>query len=181
MLICLGGFLGSGRRILARKLAEKHQFHLYNIGSKKIHRHVFKKNGRVKEVVLQPNTEKLRLFLYERIIEDFPRLSKMHPDTIVNDEFHRETPREYFLAEARKYFGTVVFIWIDSDEIHVRGRLRDMVEIGMLPDFGRALKGWRRATRTFDPPKPDTRVFRCANADDVEAEALWALIQTPEN
>lgn len=181
MLICLGGFLGSGRRILARKLAERHRFHLYDIGSKKIRRHVFKKNGRVKEVALQPNTEELRLFLYQRIIEDFPRVSKMYPDTIVNDEFHREMPREYFLSEARKYFDPVVFIWIDSDEIHAKGRLRHMVEIGMLPDLGRALKGWRRATRTFDPPKPDTRMFRCVNADNAEAEELWALIQTPKN
>lgn len=177
MLICLGGFLGSGRRILARKVANKYGLHLYDAESKKAHLHVFDKNGRVKEVLQRPTTDELRRFLFSRIIEDFPKLAKMYPDMIIHDAFHRAKPRTYFFAEAKKYFDPVVFIWIDSDEAHVEARVRHMQEIGLVGRFETAVQRRKKAVLAFEQLGPDTPVFKCVQADDAEVEALWALIQ----
>ncbi|HTR18613.1 MAG TPA: hypothetical protein VMH91_01370 [Candidatus Paceibacterota bacterium] len=176
MLILLGGFLGSGRKMLAKQLAYRQKFYLYDTEAKKMHHPEFQSDGSVKEVTEPPKSEEQRMFLYKRIVDDFPRLSKMYPDTVIEEAFHRIGPRDYFITEAKKFFDPVVFVWVDSDEAHVEERMRRMVKLGLVKNLSEAMNRRRRAARHFNQD-PSMRVFKCVKADSAEADALWTLVR----
>jgi hypothetical protein len=178
MLICLGGILGNGRKILAQKIARSHNLYLYDTDSKKIHFHVREKDGSVREVTRRPRTTELRSFLYKRILEGLPRLAKMYPDMLIDDSFHMKEPREHFLTEARKCFDDVTFVWVDSDPSHVEQRLEKLEKMGLIKNVEKVKERRLHAMRMFEPLPSDVPVFMCESADDVEAEALWALIES---
>lgn len=178
MLILLGGFLGSGRKRLARQLAKTYGFHLYDTEAKKTHRSVFQEDGSVKDVVQRPRTNELRSLLYKTILDNLPVESKMYPDTIIEDSFHLKEPREFLIKEAAKYFAPIVFVWIDSDETHVEERLRRIVERGLIANVEEGHRRRRGAIHQFDGLNPGSHVFKCVRGDQAEVDALWALIQT---
>lgn len=178
MLICLGGFLGSGRRILARRLSTRLKFYYYDTESKKLHRHTFNKSGHVREETQHSTTDKEQLFIYEKILKDFPLISKMHRDVVIDDSFHRAKPREYFLVEARKYFDTIVFVWIDSDEEHVANRFRLMQITGMTNGIRGALQRREREQKEFEPFESSPLTFHHALSNDKAAGRLIELIRT---
>lgn len=178
MLICLGGFLGSGRKLLARIIAEKYGLHYYDIDAHKMHRLIVSTGGRgVRDVPVQPTTDEYRMQIYRNVLADFSRLAKMYPDIVVDDAFHRRLPRETFLKEARKYFGSVVFVWIDSDESHVMERLTVLRARRIIRSEKKALARREKAAQEFEPLKPDTRVFKCVLGDQAEGEALMSLVR----
>ena len=178
MLVVLGGLLGSGRRVLARKLAEQQHFHLYDMDAKYPHRHVFDETGRAKEVTVRLHTDEARLSLYKRVLEDMPKLSKMHPNIVLEDPFTRAKPRDAFFNAARKHFDRVVFVWIDSDEPNVTKRLELMRRKGLIQSIQTALERRKMVAAGLERLDPSTRVFKCMLADDVETKALWTLINS---
>ena len=177
MLIVLGGFLGSGRKALAQKLADCKGMYLYDMEAKYMHTLVRGKDGTVSEVKRRPTKDFQRLWIYQRVLQELPMLSKLHPDTIVDAVFQRRQPRKYFLEEAKKYFKPVVFVWIDSDESHVEERLRWMKARRIIPTVEDGIRRRQAAANLFDGLDPGERVFKCVRGDAAEADALWTLIQ----
>ena len=72
MLILLGGFLGSGRAFLARKLAQELEFHYCDINDYKMRAYFVGADRLVHEHIQEPLNDKARLFLYERVAKDLP-------------------------------------------------------------------------------------------------------------
>lgn len=180
MLVVLGGLLGSGTRTLANELAMKYGLYRYEIDSKKLRKPVLGPHGNF--TILQPNTDEERLRIYKNIFKDFPLLSKMYPDVIVDDVFHRKSPREYFLSEARKYYESVVFVWIDSDDESVKIRLTRMEKAGKVPSFAEAMhrREWAQSTLQLPVPPPLRFSYWVSGDERIAAEqtaALWKLIQ----
>jgi len=116
MLICLGGIFGSGRKVLAKKLSERLQYHYFDISDKKFRRLIRDDKGVVHERVVQPRTSVERKQLYEKALREMPLLSKMYPDMVMDDGFYLREPRDYFFAEVKKYFDPVIFIWVDTTD-----------------------------------------------------------------
>jgi hypothetical protein len=123
MLICIGGLPGSERRAFAQALATHLGFHYYDINGKKRRYPVFTKEGMVVRSS-HPKTDEERIMLYEKVLKDFQMLSKLYPDTVVDDVFHRAGPREQFFSRARVFFPDVRVIWIDSDDTGTETRIR---------------------------------------------------------
>lgn len=152
MIIVLGGFVYNGRHILARHLAAITGAHLFPVGDKKLKD--LRKPASAADNVLHPDSDAEYDTLYKKILADLPLLVKMHDTVIVDDPFHREGPRERFLAEAKKLDETI-FIWIDSPDETVKSRLPYLRKIGAARNEAEAYR--RLAHRTsqmqfFMPP-----------------------------
>lgn len=150
MLIVLGGFLGSGRAILARLLAEQARFHYYPLLDKKKYLH-FDKKHQLHERIMEPSTDPARMQMYRETLKDFPLISKMYNDVVIDDAFHREKPREFFLEEARAYFNPVVFVWIESPDETVEPRLQEAERVGFVPNVPAALRKRKQMIKEFEP------------------------------
>lgn len=127
MIICIGGFPGSGRRRLTHDLSKALGFYIYPLGETKrkpsfkgLHKFIRPARG-------SPYPDGILIQIYKRIVADFPLVSKMYPDIIVKDHFHREIPREFFFAEAEKYFGPPIIVWVDASTEQSVARLRDVL------------------------------------------------------
>jgi hypothetical protein len=117
----------------------------------------------------------MRLLAYKRFVEQLPVVSKMHPHLVIEDTFHRMSPREYLFEASADYFDAVSFVWIDSDESYVKARLEHMAKEGLVESVGGAMRQRRRAAAAFEAPPDGTSVFTCVRADNAEADALLAL------
>lgn len=133
MIIVLGGFVYSGRHILARHLAEITGGYLYPVTDKKLQKPAVSEDGVLISEAVHPNTDHEYEFLYDKIAADLPRLVKMHDTIIIDDPFHREGPRERFLASAKKLDKTI-FIWIDSPDEMVKTRIPYLVRVKAAKD-----------------------------------------------
>ncbi len=180
MLVVLGGLLGSGAKTLANELAKQRGFYRYDIDRKKLRRPKFDQRGNFK--ILQPETDAQKLRIYESVFEEFSLLSKMYPDVVTDDAFHREAPREFFLSEARKYYDPVVFVWIESDEDSVKIRLERMEKEGKVPSVAVAIRRRKMGQMKMQPLPQSTPHFfyRVSGDERIAAEqvaALWELVQ----
>ena len=150
MLICLGGFIGSGRKRLAHKLAQKAGYFYYDMESIKPHQIGFDRRGLVRDIVIGPQTDRARMLVYRRVAASLPLLAKMHTDVVLEDSFHRKESREFLFTEAQKYFGKVVFVWIDGTEQMARQRVAHMIRAGKLHEpFAAVMKRRRMSQRHF--------------------------------
>lgn len=176
MLICLGGFVGSGRRILAEKIAEQLKFHYYNTQEKVI-RHTVRPGE--KNVSANPYfiSDQDKTFLYKRVLADLPLLSKMHSGIVVDDEFNRAGPRNQFFSEVKKYIHTVAFVWIDCDDEYVENNLRIMTLRKRIPSIQQGLRKRALEQKEFEPFATPQRTFRPQLANDKAAALLIELIR----
>lgn len=106
MLVCLGGFAGSGRSDLAGALAERLGWHRCDTRSD-----------------FPTLTDAYRLFFFKGLARTFPLLATMHANVILSAPLHRRKPREFLLREAEKQFGQVLFIWVERDGPEATPRL----------------------------------------------------------
>jgi len=178
MLVALGGLSGSGRKFLAQKLAEKYGFHYYDIGQKKARTGFFDAGNTFREQVFGPRNDKERTQMYERVVVDFPMLSKMYPNTVCESTFHRSVPRDYFFEEARKYFRPVIFVWIDSDGADAEARITGMAERAAISSLAEGLHRRDEAKKEFQPFSETVPTFHNVLSDTEAPEKLSALIQT---
>lgn len=178
MLVCLAGFLGSGRKILARKLSKKYGFHYYDVDKKKFHTFVRNaRSGSVRERTVRPRTDAERSRIFEHVISDLPLLSKMYKQVVLDDAFHRELPREYFLKEARKYFDRVVLVWIESSEEDAHERLEAMQKRGLIASTKEGVRRRKRAQATFQSFAYTPPTFLYRKSERGAIQKLHALIQ----
>lgn len=180
MLICLGGFLGSGRRILAKKLAAKLGYYYYDIDEKKLHDTRVSLVRRPKVKRIHPGTDEQQVALYDQVLREFPRLSKMYPNVVVQDSFHRAKPREYFFSAARRSFDRIVFVWVGSDEKFVEDRLMHMREIGIIHNVHRTYARREREIAEFEPFSESPLTFNHTISSDDAAARLVELVSNAQ-
>ena len=180
MIILLGGFLGSGRRVLARKIAKRLGFYYYNIERKKLRAFKFNTNREVRHRTIQPRSDVERRRMYAQVVEEFPLLSKMYPDIVIDDAFHRAGPREYFFSEAKRYFRDMVFVWVDSDEKWVGERFVHMLKKKVIRSIEDARRRRLSAKKRFQPFKDEPITFISGSIADREkdVEDLVQLVRT---
>ncbi len=177
MLIVLGGFLGSGRSLLARMLATETGFHYHSFHEKKM-RHLVRDERNMEKVrTIQPNTDELRMRICEEMLNDFPMLSKMHDNVIVEDVLHRKIPREFFLKEAKRYFDPVVFVWIETPDDTTEARLKAMEKKGIIPSVSVALQRRTFVMKEFQPFESLPLIFFHKKTDARAAKKLNVFIQ----
>ena len=116
MLICIGGFPGSGSHFLAEALSKTLGFHYFSLDHLKEHplfmqEYMFTRTRRGSDF-----SDETLLRMYQEAASRFNLDSKMYPDMIIRDHFAREIPREYLFNEAEKNFGTPLIIWADSSK-----------------------------------------------------------------
>lgn len=176
MLIVLGGLPGSGRIVLAQMLSEQNGFHWYNLASKKHHRLTRRADG-FREHTVRPQTDDQYMHVYQRVLADFPLVSKMHSDVVVSDSFHRATPREFFLKEAENYFCPVVFVWVESPEEYTRPRLERMHKLGMMMTVEKEMQRRAVIKSELEPFSSPPLIFDHEETNDAAAKRLWNFIQ----
>ncbi len=168
MLICIGGFPGSGKHALARYVAEHLGYYYYDINQKKLPYPVLTQRG-VHEKLQQPDTDEKRTLLYQRIVKDFPLLSKMYPDMVIDSAFHRIHPRDAFFREARQYFDDVLVLWVESDAQEGAWQGIDNSEASV-----RKEKLIRKEFQPFDVPVP---TFSYSGSIDAAQEAFCEFVR----
>lgn len=177
MIIFFGGFIGSGRKSIARRFAARYGLHHYDIDDERFHRFVFDKAGRAKERPVAARGDASLNELYRRAAEKFPMLAKMHEGVVIDHAFHRKLPREYLFEEARKHFGEVAFVWIQSEEGYVRRRLELLERMGMIRSVADALRGRAITKKYFQLFRPAPVVFHRTTYRPEELKELRALIE----
>lgn len=177
MLIVLGGVLGSGRKALGRALAAKYGFYHYDLADKKFREYHRNVHGEVEERVRQPHDDAARMHLYARAFAELRPLSKMYNTVLLEDSFHRKGPRDWLLAETKKIFSPVVFIWIESQESDARLIIERMVKRKALKNTEAGMAGRRHVQKELELPEPDVPRFQYAGTSEEELEKLLALAQ----
>jgi hypothetical protein len=126
--------------------------HLYPVNDRKL-KSPRVVQGALTADVVQPKTDKEFDALYGKIAADLPLLTKMHDTVIVDDPFHREGPRERFLAAAKQTDKTI-FVWIDSPDEFLKSRLPYLVRVhaAQSEEDARARLAERRAQMQFFMP-----------------------------
>lgn len=178
MIIILGGVQGSGRRRFARALAEELKWHYYDLDAVKRREIVFVRRGMVKERLQRTTSDPARRALYTPIIQAFPRLSKMYPNIVMDDRFHREIVRSYFFKEAEQYFGKMLFVWVESSQEHAEERFARQVAEGQARNLKGLLRRRADQLRHFQEfTIPALRFTSRGVAEEAEdTKALLALI-----
>lgn len=175
MILILGGFIGSGRKMLAHELALREGFHHYAMDEHKLTK-FREKNGEVIERKMSFRTDPMRRMAYKRAIRDMERLIKMHNNIVIEDSFHRKGPREYFF-QAIQRFHPVDFIWIECDESSVTKRLQKMKKKGLIGSVRRCLERRERAIAQFEPfdvPPPTFHI--AAQEKDIRKRFLEMIV-----
>ncbi|MDB5238659.1 MAG: hypothetical protein JWM46_929 [Candidatus Kaiserbacteria bacterium] len=179
MLIVLGGLLGSGRIYLANKLALTYGVYPYDLNSKKVPLPMFDTDGNVRTRV--PKNKQERLRVYDKVLEDLPFASKMHPNILIHDTFHRQMPREYFLEKAKEICSPVVFIWIEAGEEYVITNMNYLHKRGVIKDVDAALRYRELRKKKLQPCPPSVPRFHTTTMSATHVEDLWQLIQDQVN
>ena len=123
MLICIGGFPGSRRKRLTHELSKALGFYIYPLRRTKHSLSLEGLHKLTRPARNVPYSDEMLVQVYRKVGEDFPLLSKMYPDIIVKDHFHREVPRELFFKVAEQYFGPPLIVWAESSEEQSAARL----------------------------------------------------------
>ncbi|MSU73802.1 hypothetical protein EXS56_01550 [Candidatus Kaiserbacteria bacterium] len=127
MLICIGGFPGSGRNRFSHDLSKALGFYNHPLNEIK-HSPSFKRiHGATRPSPVAPYSDDLLTQVYQEVASSFSVLSKMYPDIIMKDHFHREVPREVLFREAEKHFGPPLIVWTDASLEVSTGRLEEVL------------------------------------------------------
>ncbi len=154
MIIVLGGFVYTGRHLVARHLAGVTGGYLFPVNDKKLQQPSLSKRGMMTMGVRQPNSDQEYETLYAKIAADLPMLVKLHDTVIIDDTFHREGPRERLLVAAKKLDKTI-FVWIDSPDETVSSRVPYLIKTLAAKDEADAfqrLETRRSQMQFFMPP-----------------------------
>jgi len=157
MLVIVGGFRGSGKRLIAREFARTTGFHGLSVDEYKLRRYT---PGLVRQVSaprMPMSTDEEYLQFFRRVTEKFPVLAKMYPDTVMAAPLHRALPREFLFEAAARSFDDVRVVILESSEQEAFERLRGKVS----EDSMRRFKArWRQEADTFQPFETDVSTLR---------------------
>jgi len=175
MILFLGGHLGSGKKGLAQKLSERYNFYPYHLSEELPHRFIFDKKGVAHEVAVPTYSDEGLLAMYKKVAEKFSTMSKLYDDVVVQHTFHRDVPREYLLAEARRYFDDVVFVWVDVDDESLQKRFALMRKKKVVCCVKHARMARAKTLEDFQAFRPAPLTFLHSFSRPKVAEELRAL------
>jgi len=171
MLIILGGYIGSGRRALARELALRQELHLIDL-SRFDFRLITRGGGHVAKV---PTTAR-DSYACTKAIQEFPLLSKMYANVIIEHVMHLKGPRTLLFEAARKYFDRVVFVWVESEE-GPDERFALMMRNKVIRSLESGRRERQQQMEEFEPfGTPPITFIRKADST-LAAKELWELVQ----
>jgi len=175
MLVCIGGFPGSGRNRLAEDISKATNWHYQSLSPLK---RAFSIRGIHTAVRPHKGTrysDELMMLTYKHITGEFPILSRMYPDMILKDHFTREVPREYFFREASSYFRNLLIVWVDATLEESEQRLHTV-----LADQPKKLQNRLRLIRemnaSFQPFTRPVSIVRYMEDPNAAVEKVLALI-----
>lgn len=176
MLVILGGFVGSGRNAFALELEKRYGFYFYNMDQHGLDANLFNEHRQFVKERIRPDSDAGRLHIYQKTIEGFRLVSKMHEKVVVTATFHRAVPRNYFFSEAKKYFDPVIFVWIDCEEKEAQERLKRMRRRNIIPSVDRSVHNRAIAKEEFEPfAVPPPTFFYNGKASE-NTDALFEFI-----
>jgi hypothetical protein len=176
MLLVLGGFLGSGRKLLAQEFSQRTGFYYYDMDAQLMSEYVLTE-GVVRERKRRIRNNVVRLELLRRVLGEFKLLSKMHPDVVLDGSFHRKELREFFLREAGNYFDRVEFVWVESSDESAAARAPQMVGKDMITTTEEAMRRRDRAKRNFEPFATPLPTVVYEHGDKQAIDRLIELVQ----
>jgi predicted kinase len=175
MLVCLGGFPGSGSKALGQKISEIYGHVYFDMEQNKFRRYQMK-NGLMKTETVQPRTDAAQVLIYDRVVMQFPLIAKMHDVVIARDVFTRAVPRGHFLKQAAQYFDPVVFVWVTCDEESAVSRFEKMYDMGVVKSVDDALRRRKRGMKIFQEFSAPPLVYHNASSDEVGAREVMTLV-----
>ncbi len=177
MLIILSGINGTGKGKLAKMLADRTGFHLYPVKQARQDPTVLRLHHLAGHTYEDPLEPSVRNILYKKIIEQFPLLSKMYPDVVMSGLFADTASRDHFFSEARKYFGEVVVVWIESSDQVADVRFMRADKVSGRRNISTSVRLRAAQAAQFEPYSGDVPKFS-NNDEDVSRrfEDLCALI-----
>ena len=128
----------------------------------------------VRELTVRTESDAQRALIYQRTLDDFPRLSKMYPDVIIDAGFRNATLREHFFTGARSYFNDLLFVWIETDDVSAQKRFFERGEEHGTP----ALRRRESMKKAFQPLDSNVPIFSYEGDPKDSIEAFCTFIQT---
>ena len=123
MFIFIGGLVGTGKTVLAKRVAENLNIFYYEIDKAKAEvinaNPVLQYNMRYNK----PYAEEPKLMIYSRAFEHLRELSKTHGHVIADEDFHKKHSRQIFFERVRESLGVCLVVWVKADEELIIERL----------------------------------------------------------
>jgi gluconate kinase len=158
MVIFVGGLIGTGKTSLARALAEKLGVYYYDVDLVKKTVYPTDPNYEYNLKNNIPFSDETRIKTFNRVVEDFAKLSKEHKNIIVDETLHKKSLRQILFDGAEKYFGKYIIAWIKAGETIIKDRLtKNQREghilkdaFGMYLSFKKQFEGFENVDITFE-------------------------------
>jgi predicted kinase len=174
MVIFLGGLVGSGRRRLARQLAQAldyAEFDLDRALAAPAHVHMHRAFGN-SDLAVPLSSELMRA--YRQFADALPKLEIMHNGVVAHATFHSADSRDMLWNAARKVSRDVRIVWIEPDKETLDIQLRRFWRNGraFTVDAAKALR--HNIVAVCEPLPHEIPVFHLRHDDP---QPLSSLIQ----
>lgn len=123
MVIFFGGLIGTGKTSLARALAERLGIYYYDVDFVKKEVYPTDPNYEYNLKNNIPFSDETRTKTFNRVVQDFKKLSKKYENIIVDETLHKKSLRQILFNGAEKYFEKYIVVWIKADEMIIKDRL----------------------------------------------------------
>lgn len=130
MIIFFGGLIGAGKSSVAKGLAEHLSLHYYDVDEPK--RVIYREDPAYQHNMDNgiPFSKETRMKVFQKVVNDFSKLSKTYEHMVVDETLHKKELREYLFQGANKYFGGYIIVWVQASEDVILGRLTNKVREG---------------------------------------------------
>jgi dephospho-CoA kinase len=175
MVIFFGGYIGSGKTIIAKAIAEKIGILYYEVDAVK--KEVVAEDSRLQHYIRTniPFPDEARIKMFLRVVDDFGRLCKTHKCIIVDETLHKKSLRGILYEGARRYFGGYIVVWIQASEATIKERLMNSQRVDHV--LGDAYGMYLSMKKSFDDLDEADIVFENNGSVDDAAEILGRMIE----
>jgi len=175
VVIFFGGYIGSGKTSLAKAISERLGILYYEVDL--IKKVVVEEDPSLEYNVKQniPFPDEARIRMFNRVVDDFARLSKTHACLIADETLHKKNTRQILFDGATKYFGGYAVVWVQTDEETIKERLgaKERTDHVLGDPYGMYLS----MKKVFEPFDKADIVFENAGSLDEAADRLTILIR----
>lgn len=122
-VIFVGGLIGTGKTSLAKALADKLAIPYCDVD--KVKKEVYPTDPNFEYNLKNniPFSDETRARTFNRVVEEFAKLSKDNQYIVVDETLHKKALRQILFDGAKEYFGDYIIIWVRADEEVIKKRL----------------------------------------------------------